>query len=121
MREVFGLQGIEDPDALKAEVQRRMASMNAIERAEINMRIGTKANETEARVPGTKYSPPTQALCLVSIIFLILSAGSACIIFYTRLWLVFKVVVGILGILWLLMSWRGIVRVIYRLRNHRDW
>ncbi len=120
MREVFGLQGIEDPDALKAEVQRRMASMNAIERAEIQMRIGMKKDEAEAKTPGAKYSPPTQALCLASIIFLVLSAGSAAIVFYTKLWLVLKVVAGILGIIWLLMSWRGIMRVVYRFRNNRD-
>ncbi|PIP18696.1 MAG: hypothetical protein COT38_05680 [Candidatus Omnitrophica bacterium CG08_land_8_20_14_0_20_41_16] len=120
MKEVFGLQGMDDPDALKAEVKRRMASMNAIERAEIQMRIGMKKDEAEARIPGAKYSPPTQALCLVSIIFLVLSMGSAAIIFYTKLWLVLKVVVGILGVIWLLMSWRGITRVVYRLRNNRD-
>lgn len=120
MREVFGLQGIKDPDALKTEVQRRMASMNAIERAEIQMRIGMKKDEAEAKTPGAKYSPPTQALCLASIIFLVLSVGSAAIIFYTKLWLALKVVVGILGIMWLLMSWRGIARVVYRSRNNRD-
>ena len=120
MREVFGLQGIEDPDMLKAEVQRCMASMNAIERTEIQMRIGMKKDEAEAMTPGAKYSPPTQALCLASIIFLVLSVGLAAIIFYTKLWLALKVVVGILGVIWLLMSWRGIARVIYRLRNNRD-
>ena len=121
MREVFGLQGIEDPDELKAEVARRMASMNPIERAEIKMRIGAKADEAEARRPGAKYSPSTQALCLASFFLLALSMGSAFIIFYTRSWLVFKTVAWILGILWLLMSGRGIARVICRLHKHRDW
>ena len=121
MKEVFNLQGIEDPNTLKAEVQRRMASMNAIERAEIKMRIGMKANETEARTPGAEYSPPNWTLCVASLMFLALSAGAACTMFCTAIWLIFKVVAGILGILWMLMAWRGIARVVYRLHNHRDW
>ncbi len=122
MKEVFGLQGIEDPNMLKAEVQRRMGSMNAIERAEIYMRIGMKENEAEAKTPGAKYSPSTFALCLASIISLAMSVGLVCIIyFWTKLWLALKILVGILGVICFLMSWSGIARVIFRLWNNRDW
>ena len=121
MREIFGLQEIEDSDKLKVEIQRRMASMNAIQRAEINMRIGTKVGEAEARTPGAKYSPPTQALLIKSVFCLMLASGSIVLILYTRLPLVFKLVTGTIGVIWLLMSWRATARVIYRSRNNRDW
>ena len=120
MKEVFDLQDINDTSALRAEVERRMASMNTIERTEVNMRIGRKIEEAEARTRGTKYSPPSWALFLTSILFFVLAGGSAYIVFCTKAWLAFKVSAGILGVLWLLMSWRSVSRVIHRLRNRHD-
>lgn len=121
MREVLGLQGIKDSAVLKEEARRRMASMNAIERAKIQMRIGRKVNEAKARVPGQLYSPPTQALCIAVIVFLALGAGAEYILFFTKAWLVVRVIVGVFGIYWFFSSGRGIARIIFRLWNRRDF
>jgi hypothetical protein len=121
MREVFGLQGIQDPALLKKEVQRHMASMNAIERAEINMRIGRKADEAKARAPGAMYSPQNHDLFIASIFFLVISVVLGYVIFNTNLSFVIKLIAGILGIYMALLSWRGFARIMFRLSNHRDW
>ena len=121
MREVFGLQGIQDPALLKKEVQRHMASMNAIERAEINMRIGRKADEAKERAPGAMYSPQNHDLFIASIFFLVISVVLGYVIFNTNLSFVIKLIAGILGIYMALLSWRGFARIMFRLSNHRDW
>ena len=95
--------------------------MNVFERAKIQMRIGTKKQEYEGRILGTKYSPSNPILCLASIFFLVLGSGAGYAIFCTNLSLVIKVIAGILGIYWMLTSWRGFARIIFRISNSRDW
>jgi len=121
MREVFGLQEIKDSANLKEAVQNRMSSMNDNQRAEVQMQIGTKVKEFEARIPGEAYSPTNQALYIASFSFLTLSVGVIFIIFCTKILLIFKLLIGFFGFFWLMASWRGFARIIFRISNNRDW
>lgn len=121
MREVFGLQGITDPKLLRSEVDRRMATMDAIQRAEINMRIGMKASELEARVTGARYSPSTWALVVASLLMAVISCGSIVFIMWATTPRVWKVASGFVAVFTFFMSLRGLARVLFRLRNSRDW
>jgi hypothetical protein len=103
------------------QIYPRMASMNAIERAEINMRIGRKADEAKARAPGAMYSPQNHDLFVASMFFLVISTVMGYVIFNTNFSFVIKLIAGIFGIYMALLSWRGFARIMFRLSNHRDW
>ena len=72
----FGLTGIDDPDGLRAAIRDKFESMNAIDRLEIQMRLGRKLEEAEAKSPGALYSPASGYL---------LAAAGLCIALFLNL------------------------------------
>ncbi len=95
--------------------------MNQIDRLEIEMRLGRKLQEAEARSPGGLYSPGSGSLLVAAALFIMLSVAATFVIVKTEIWIGLKILTGILGVVWFLMAWRGVARVVYRAANHRDW
>lgn len=121
MKQEFGLSHLNDPDELRAAISERFAEMNSIQRAEVQMRIGRKVREAEEMSPGAKYSPATWSLLAVCSLFLLLLAGGIFVIIRTDLWMALKVIVGVLTVVWFLMAWQALARVVFRAVNRRDW
>lgn len=120
IRHAFGLDQITDPAVVRAEIESRLSKMNALDRAAVMMKIGTRIGELEAAQPGAKYSPPTWTLIATALLLAGLAAGATYVVLATSLWLMLKIALGIMGFVWFLMSWRAVARVVFRLANDRD-
>jgi|GEM_PF-3468626 len=120
LKEELGLTGIDDPDAVRAAIQEKFESMNAIDRFAVQANIGRKAQEAEAKSPATLYSPPSGFL---------LAAGGLCLAFFlaamlvivkTEFWVGFKILAGVVGVWFFLLACSGFRRIVYRIVNGRD-
>jgi hypothetical protein len=114
------LQHITDPTQLQILIEARLASMNAIDRAALTMRIGTKVQEAESLSPGAAYSPSSSSLVATAVVFCLLAVGAVLLVIDTELWVVLKLVAGALAVFWFITAWRAIARVTYRSANGRD-
>ena len=120
IKRAFGLSHISDPVQLRAEIDKRFSNMNAFDRAAVQMEIGRRMTELVAQRSGDKYTPPTWSLTIAAGTFGVLAAAATWAAFATSLWLVVKIVLGILAALLLIAAWRSIARVLFRLANGRD-
>ncbi len=59
LKYALGLSEIDDPQRVRAEIEKRLRDMNAMDRAAVEMKIGTRLQELEARAAGAAYSPAT--------------------------------------------------------------
>lgn len=120
IKRAFGLSHINDPEEIRAEIDKRFNNMNAFDRAAVQMEIGRRMTELEAQRPGDKYSPATWSLAVTALVFCVLAAVAVWAVFSTSLWLVVKIVLGIFAAFWFVAAWRSIARVLFRLANGRD-
>lgn len=120
IQHAFGLDHIKDPVRLRAEIESRFSKMNALDKAAVKMKIGTRMQEIEARLPGEKYSPPTWTLILVAHIFIGIAAVATYVVLASSLWLILKVALGVFALVWFLCASRAMARVIFRIANGKD-
>ena len=119
IEEEFGVTHMADPELRKAVVRGVLGRMSPSERTTIQMRIGRKAREAEGMVPGRGYSPKTVSLIFVAIFMSVLAplALFAAIFPFPAL---VRITMVLAGAWWLLVAWRTVARIIFRIANGRD-
>jgi hypothetical protein len=121
LKEVYGLEHVQDLDELRAAMRQKDARMNALDQVEIRMRIGRKMEEAMRGVPGNFYTPTSGSLLMTAAVLLVFSLGAGFFAVKTHAWLIFRVPVGIIGFIFFAATCRAVWRIIYRLVKHRDF
>ena len=121
MKEVYGLEHIDDLEQLRSAIRARFERMNAIDRIEIQMRIGRKMQEALAATPGSVYTPASRSLLFTALFMAALAAGVAACVLKTEAWMIFRIAVGLIAFILFAGSCRAVARVIYRAVNRRDF
>jgi hypothetical protein len=121
LKEVYGLEHIQDLDELRAAMREKDSQMNALDQVEIRMRIGRKMEEAMRAVPGSLYTPANGSLLLTAAVLFVFSLGAGFFAVKTHVWLIFRVLVGIIGFVFFAASCRAVWRIIYRSLKHRDF
>lgn len=120
LKGAFGFEHITDPLELRAAIEQRVAHMNVVDRAAMNIDIGRRLQELEALVPGARYSPATWSLLTTAILLGLLASLAFWWVRRTSVSLILRIPVGLFGALAFLVTWRAAARIIYRLANKRD-
>jgi|SRR5882724_316453 len=121
LKEVYGLEHIDDLEQLRSAMRVRDAQMNALDRIEIQMRIGRKMQEALAASPGSVFAPTSGSLLLTALFLATLSIGTAIWVFKTHAWFIFRFVVGAVAFILFVAAYRAVARVVYRFIKHKDF
>ncbi len=121
LKKELGLDGIDDPDELRREIEQRVDSLNKLDRAALLMKLGARDDELSELRPSDRYSPLTWTLIVTAVMFI----GASVVLFYlilaTSIWVIAKVIAGIFAVVWLVAGWRGAARVVFRFKHGKDW
>ena len=120
LKEVYGVEHIDDIHQLRAAILEKERHLNALDKAELKMRLGRKLHEASVAAPGNRYSPESWSLSITALILLILSAVLIGWICKTNVWIGFRAVAGLMALALALGASRAVARVIYRVANGRD-
>jgi len=120
LKGAFGLADVSDPAELRTTIEKRLAGMNALDRAALNIDIGRRIAEIEAHAASSTYSPATWSLLATAAFSLLLAGVLVFAAFQIRASLTLRVAFALFAVLSFLVAWRATARVVYRWANNRD-
>jgi len=121
LKEVYDLNHIDDVEQLRSAIRERFERMNALDKVEVQMRIGRKMQEALAATPGSFYTPASWSLLLTALFMMALGGGAAYWVLRTEAWMIFRIVVGLIAFIFIAGSCRAVFRVIYRVVKRKDF
>lgn len=87
LKEELGLTHITDPEVLRAAIEQKLASMNALDRIALQTTMGRRLQEAEEKLPGDLYSPTSGCLGATAAFCIAISVGATLLVLKTEIWI----------------------------------